>query len=129
MTDLIALFDDHERALLLSPAIARFTVIKRRVIEREGFSRVRAELASGGLLEFSEYWRETSGSEIARGEYTYHWQNSSGSLVSRWDSAKHHPSLPHAPHHAHRADGTTEGDPQPPTLQSVLRDIESVEQE
>jgi len=125
MTDLNALFDEYERALLLSPAIAGFTIIKRRVLEREGFIRVRAELSSGGFLEFSEYWQEPTEDEIVRYEYTYHWQDAGGLLIQRWDNARHHPDLPHAPHHTHLAGGITEGQAEPPTLQLLLEAIEN----
>ena len=125
MADLTALFEEYEKLLLASPVVARFNIVKRRIVEREGFIRGRAELTGGGLLEFSEFWSGEAGEEITLREYTYHWQDAEGQLVQRWDNARHHPDLPHAPHHVHSADGTTEGNPQPPTFQSVLNEIEA----
>ncbi|MBI3360033.1 MAG: hypothetical protein HY023_02880 [Chloroflexi bacterium] len=124
MAALAAQFDEHEHLLLASPAVARFVVVKRRALEREGYIRVRAELIGGGLLEFSEFWDGAAEGEIDLREYTYHWQDAIGQLVRRWDTAKHHPDLPHAPHHIHLADGTTVDNPWPATLQSVIKEIE-----
>jgi hypothetical protein len=126
MLDLTALFDEYEHVLLVSSAVARFSILKRRVLECEGYIRVRAELTDGGLLEFSEFWSGTLEDDIVLCEYTYHWQNAEGRLIQRWDTAKHHRDLPYAPHHIHLGTGTTEGNPYPPTLQSVLREIESI---
>ena len=124
MADLTALFEEYEKLLLASPVVTQFNIAKRRIVEREGFIRGRAELTGGGLLEFSEFWSGEEGEEITLREYTYHWQDAEGQLVQRWDNAPHHPDLPHAPNHVHFADGTTQGNPQPPTLQSVLNEIE-----
>ena len=98
MTDLTALFAEYERALLASPTVTRFTILKKRIIEREGFIRARAELKGGGL---------------------------EGQLIRRWDNASHYPDLPHAPHHIHHGDEMPEGNSQPPTLQTVLTEIEA----
>jgi hypothetical protein len=125
MTDLAVLFAEYERALLASPVVARFTVLKRRIIERAGFMRVRAELTNGGLLEFSEFWNTEDNDETTLRKYTYHWQTAGGQLMRRWDNAPHHPELPHAPHHVHPGDEAPEGNLQPPTLQTVLAEIEA----
>jgi hypothetical protein len=125
MIDLAAVFDEYERLLLLSPIVSRWTVVKRRVQDSGGYVRLRAELTDGGLLEISEYWAETSGAELARLEYSFHWQAADGQLNVRWDNAAHHPELPNAPHHRHRAGGTAEGNRELPTVTSVLRMIES----
>jgi len=124
MLDLFALFDEYERVLLISPAITRFSVLKRRVVEREGYIRIRAELVEGGLFEVSEFWRETGNDETIRSEYSYHWQTADRQLVRRWDNVKHHQELPNAPHHVHLADGQVEGIQSPPDLETVLREIE-----
>ena len=124
MLDLFALFDEYERVLLISPAITRFSVLKRRVVEREGYIRIRAELVEGGLFEVSEFWRETGNDETIRSEYSYHWQNTDGQLVRRWDNVKHHQELPNALHHVHLADGQVEGIQSPPDLEAILREIE-----
>ena len=83
MLDLFARFDEYERVLLISPAITRFSVLKRRVVEREGYIRIRAELVEGGLFEVSEFWRETGNDETIWSEYSYHWQTADRQLVRR----------------------------------------------
>jgi hypothetical protein len=125
MVDLVGVFDEYERLLLLSPAVARWTIIKRRVQDSGGYIRLRAELADGGLLEMSEYWAETLDAELARLEYSFHWQAADEQLRLRWDNAAHHPELPNAPHHLHRADGAAEGSGELPDLSVILRTIES----
>ena len=50
MVDLVALFDEYEQLLLISPVIVKFSSVKRRVLEREGYVRIRAELVDGGLV-------------------------------------------------------------------------------
>jgi hypothetical protein len=124
MLDLVALFDEYEHLLLVSPAVARFSLLKRRVLEREGYIRVRAELVDGGLLEFSEFWASAAKGDLARQEYAYHQQNAKEQLVRRWDNVNHHPHLPFAPHHAHLTNGKVEGVADPPDLAAVLREIE-----
>ena len=125
MVDLPALFGEYEHALLLSAAVARFDIIKRRILEREGFIRVRADLADGGVLEFAEFWGEAARGDVVRRAYTYHWQDAAGNLIRRWDSAGHYPHLPHSPHHVHFPDGTIEGNPEPPSFHLVLKSIGS----
>ena len=124
MLNLVALFDEYERLLLASPVITRFRVFKRRVLERDGHIRVRAELVGGGLLEFSEFWNEVEEDGLARREYVYHWQNVEGRLVRRWDNVNHHSHLPYAPHHVHSTDDHVEGVARPPDLAAVLQEIE-----
>jgi hypothetical protein len=124
MLDLSALFDEYERVLLISSAVVRFSVLKRRVLERGGYLRVRAELVDGGLFEISEFWHEADDGQISRSEYSFHWQARSGQLVWRWDNVKHHQELSSAPHHAHTAEGRGESIESPPDLETVLREIE-----
>lgn len=125
MIDLAGVFDEYERLLLLSPVVARWAIIKRRVQDSGGYIRIRAQLIDGGLLEISEYWAETSSAELARLEYSFHWQAADGQLRLRRDNAAHHPELPNAPHHLHRADGMAEGSGELPALPIILRTIES----
>lgn len=120
MLNLNALFDEYDHLLLISSVVAE---CKRRVLERDGYIRIRAKLVAGGLLEFSEFWDETEGKE-APCEYAYHWQDSTGQLVYRWDNVNHYGRLPNAPHHLHLADGRVEGLIAPPDLAAVLEEIE-----
>jgi hypothetical protein len=123
MVDLVALFDEYEQLLLISPVIVKFSIVKRRVLEREGYIRIRAELVDGGLVEMSEFWHEVNDETIQR-EYAYHWQDQAGRLVRRWDNVKHHLELPNAPHHVHLIGGQVEGVQPLPDLETVLKEIE-----
>ncbi len=72
MPKLDLLFDEYELLLLISPAVAKFTVVKRRVLESEGYIRVRVELTKSALLEFSEFWDGGTEDEVALRDYAYH---------------------------------------------------------
>lgn len=118
-----ARFEVYRRLLVESPAVSHFIVVKQRVDLSRGHVRIRAFLADGGLLEFSEYIM-LNDDLLLQHEYSFHWQDAQRQLVHRWDNAAHYPHLAQAPHHIHHADGTIEGNPEIPTLAFVLRTIE-----
>ncbi|MBN1890170.1 MAG: hypothetical protein JW850_19395 [Thermoflexales bacterium] len=122
MLNLDTLFDDYEHLLLLSPAVLRFHILRRRTLEHEGYIRIRVELINDELLEISEFWTDVEGM-LNKREYGYHWQGAEGQLVSRWDNVNHHRSLLYAPHHVHLAD-RVEGIAKPPDFETVLHEVE-----
>jgi hypothetical protein len=76
-------FEQYQPLLIQTPMIARFSVLKQNVTQRDGRIRVRALLNDGGLLEFAEYIAVTEAQQIAAHTYTFHWQNAQGQLVRR----------------------------------------------
>jgi hypothetical protein len=120
---IVAQLESYQRLLIESVVVARFVVVKKRIISDRGHIRIRATLIDGGLLEFSEHLVVEDDFFVAN-TYSFHWQNNQQQLVRRWDNARHHMELPHAPDHIHYADGTIEGNPKTPTLALVLRVIE-----
>ncbi len=119
---ILARFASYRRQLVESPAIAHYSVMKLRAGSSDGHIRVRAILIDDGLLEFSEYVAVDDENPKAR-EYSFQWLDAQLQLVRRWDSARHFPNLPYAPHHIHQIDGTVTGNDQEPDLGLVLRAI------
>ncbi len=119
-------FEQYQQLLIQSAAIARFSILKQTVTQRDGRIRVRALLNDGGLLEFAEYIAITEAQQTAAPTYTFHWQNAQGQLVRRWDNVNHFPRLAYAPHHIHQADEMVVGNPHLPTLETVLAEIEKI---
>jgi len=78
--------------------------------------------ADGSLLHF----RELIDLEIApsRLMYSYHYQRADASLVFRYDDTPHHPDLPNFPHHKHEQAEPSVVPADPPSLASVLAEIQ-----
>ena len=117
-------FRYQQRLLVSSNTVAEFTILTQLIREYDGRLRIRAKLVDGGLLEYAEFFELDATDQISDHKYSFHWQNAEHKMVQRWDNAKHHPELLHAPHHIHWANETITGNPEIPTLDSVLRIIE-----
>lgn len=96
--------------LSLSFAVSSFKVKKLRIVEDEGFMRVRCNLNNGDILEFAEYVKILQGEPKIQ-TYRYHGQKSDGTLVKRWDNVPHHPEIASFPNHLHQSDGKVEPSP------------------
>jgi hypothetical protein len=116
-------FSSLETELAQSPAIQSYLLRRQDIALLFGAIRVKTWLKNGGVLEFSEAVAEVEGG-LERLKYSYHWQDENGRLLKRWDNAPHFPNLPHAPHHIHLADGSVEGTAAPPSLATILSEIE-----
>lgn len=92
--------------LLSDPIVIGFQIRRERSTLVDAHLRVRATMADGSLLEFSEYVERAQDGKIEVIVYSYHWENTIGSLVYRWDNTPHFPDLPGFPHHVH--DGRSE---------------------
>ena len=79
--------------------VISFDVIKEYANLDEGFIRVRANLTSGDLLDFSEFVRQSTTLELI--SYRYQWMDKDKNLICRWDNTPHFPKLKNAPHHIH----------------------------
>ena len=85
---------------------------------------MRLRFYDGSLLIVEEALKVVGGSAFAKTRYRYHYQRDDGTLVFRYDNAPHHPGLRNFPHHKHvgeRVEPT-----QPPDLNDVLREIETL---
>ena len=77
-------------ALVESPVIASYVVVRQRVISQSGHLRVRIDLINGDYLEAAEFFRLTpDGIKVA--DYRHQWMNGERAILhKRWDSAPHH---------------------------------------
>jgi len=105
--------DSVKERLLTDPLVAEFHIRRERHTLVDAHLRVRASLADGSLLEFSEYVERTLEGWMQVTVYSYHWERADGKLLCRWDNTPHFPNLPGYPHHVHdgRAGATLAGKP------------------
>ncbi len=93
--------DSVKERLLTDPLVAEFHIRRERHTLADAHLRVRASLADGSLLEFSEYVERTLDGRMQVMIYSYHWESADGDLLYRWDNTPHFPNLPGFPHHVH----------------------------
>jgi len=105
--------DSVKERLLTDPLVVAFHVRRARCTTTDAHLRVRASLADGSRLEFSEYVERTPEGRMQVEVYSYHWENAEGQLILRWDNTPHFPNLPGFPHHVHDGDAgiTRTGEP------------------
>ncbi len=107
MTDLSAYLTDIELALIRSPIIAAYQVIRSEVNTDDGYIRVRATLINGDFLEAAEYFI-LERDAILTDDYRYQWMDASKIVLrKRWDCTPDHPEVATYPHHIHIGDENT----------------------
>jgi len=88
-------------ALVESPIVADYAIVRQRVASASGYLRVRIRLVNGDFLEAAEFFELTPGG-IQVSDYRHQWMDGERAVLrKRWDSAPHHPELENAPHHCH----------------------------
>lgn len=103
MTEIDAYLDALKLKLVVSPVVARYTVIKERTTSTDGYLRVQAMLSNGDFMELTEYF-VYSQQQIETIDYRYQWMDATRqNLKRRWDNTPHHPEIPSFPHHIHQA--------------------------
>jgi hypothetical protein len=106
MSEIITYLDRVELALVGSPVIAEYHVIRSWANTDDGYIRLRASLVNGDFLEAAEYFVLDRG-QIMTVDYRYQWMDSSKTILRRrWDSTPDHPELENFPHHIHLGDET-----------------------
>lgn len=110
-------------ALVESPLVADYSVVRQRVTSQSGHLRVRIELVNGDFLEAAEFFRLTlDGITIV--DYRHQWMNGERTVLhKRWDSTPHFLDLDNAPYHCHIGDGGVVVPSQPMGIQDVLMAI------
>lgn len=107
MSDPAAYLTEIELALIHSPVIADYQIVRAVAHTDDGYIRVRATLVTGNFLEAAEYFlleREA----IITDDYRYQWMDAAKTaLRKRWDCTPDHPELPNFPHHIHLGDEKT----------------------
>ena len=106
-----------ESALLTSPVVRSYEIVRSWANTDDGYIRVRCWLTNGDFLELAEYFLVT-GSTIETVDYRHQWMDGSQTtLHMRWDNTPHHPEVPNFPFHVHLG---TEEEVQPDRPRSVL---------
>jgi hypothetical protein len=101
MSDLAAYLAEIELALVSSPVIAEYQVLRAWANTDDGYIRLRAQLSNGDFLEAAEYFI-LEGDQIATVDYRHQWMDGEKqTLRRRWDTTPDHPELENFPHHVH----------------------------
>ena len=107
MTDLSAYLTDIELALIRSPLVATYQIVRSEINTDAGYIRLRATLVNGDFLEAAEYFI-LEHDAIVTDDYRYQWMDAGKTaLHKRWDCTPDHPELPNFPHHVHVDDEHT----------------------
>lgn len=107
MDDGASYLTEVELALVGSPVILEYEIVRSKINVDDGSIRVRAVLINGDFLEASEYFL-LQGDRRITADYRYQWMDSTQSqLRRRWDSTPHYPGLANFPHHVHLGDEET----------------------
>jgi hypothetical protein len=90
-----------ELALIVSPIVAQYEVVRSWANSDDGYIRVRATLGNGDFLESTAYFvLDQESVEIV--DYRHQWMDGTRTILRRrWDCTPHHPELDGFPHHVH----------------------------
>lgn len=106
-----------ELALVSSPVLENFHVLRAWTNSDDGYLRLRATLFNGDFLEAAEYF-VLDVEAIKTVDYRHQWMDGARQFLRRrWDSAPDHPELDNFPYHVHVVD---EQDIQPDKPMSIL---------
>lgn len=104
MTEPREYLDAIHLALLTSPIVENYMLVRQRASSDDGYLRVRCALANGDFLEAYEYFI-VSETGVQTTDYRHQWMNGERTkLHKRWDDKPHYPHLPNFPHHCHDGD-------------------------
>ncbi len=107
MREIVDYIAEIELALVNSPAVAEYRVIRSWSNADDGYIRIRAALANGDFWEAAEYFVLEEG-YVVTCDYRHQWMNSAKTtLRRRWDNTPDHPELENFPHHIHIGDKAT----------------------
>ena len=88
-------------ALISSPVIHSYEIVRAKANSNDGYLRLRAILHQGDFLELVEYFASIQEQMITL-DYRHQWMSGDKTtLRRRWDSTPHHAGLPNFPHHIH----------------------------
>ena len=120
MNDIAAYLDEIALALVSSPVVTAYEVVRCWVNADDGYIRVRAALSNGDFLEAAEYMVLDQG-QLVTADYRYQWMDGAKTtLRRRWDSTPDWPGLAGAPHHVHVEDEATVVSGRPLSLLELL---------
>lgn len=97
MNDPAAYLNQIILALISSPVIHSYEIVRAKANSDEGYIRIRAILHKGDFLEAGEYFALENGEMVTR-DYRHQWMSSDKTnLRRRWDSTPHHQGLQNFP--------------------------------
>lgn len=106
MRDPAAYLEEIELALVSSPVVAAYEVLRAWANSDDGYVRLRATLVNGDFLEAAEYF-VVSESQPVTIDYRHQWMDGTKQILRRrWDSTPDHPELANFPHHLHLNEDT-----------------------
>jgi hypothetical protein len=107
-----------------SPIVSASSIQLDKRTNRSGLIRGDLFLGDGSRL----YFRELVNIDdlVVRLMYSYHYQDASGQLIFRYDDTPHHTETDSFPHHKHIEQEGNIMASVPPTLVSVLGEIEKI---
>lgn len=125
MSDIVDYLSRVELALVSSPIVAEYQVVRSWANTDDGYIRLRATLSNDDVLEAAEYF-VLDKNQIVTVDYRYQWMDSAKKILRRrWDSTPDHPGLENFPHHIHLNNETTLIPGQPLSLIELLNILES----
>jgi hypothetical protein len=109
-----------EMALVSSPIVVEYRLIRSWANTDDGYIRVRATLSNGDFLEMAEYFIVQE-EQIAIVDYRHQWMDATRTVLRRrWDNTPDHPELDSFPHHCHVGDESHVVPGEPVSLIQVL---------
>ena len=121
-----SLIEDYVQTLLSaaahSPIVRASNIQLDKRTNRSGLIRGDLFFGNGARLHFRELVNIED--QVARLMYSYHYQDAAGQLIFRYDDTPHHTELDGFPHHKHIGQESNVMATEPPTLVSVLGEIE-----
>jgi hypothetical protein len=125
MSEIDTYLAEIEMAMVSSPIIVEYRIIRSWAHTDAGYIRVRATLTNGDFLEAAEYF-VLHGDQIVTIDYRHQWMNGDQKVLRRrWDSPPHHPELENFPHHVHVGSEDVVVPDQPMSLIELLSVLES----
>lgn len=104
MRDPVTYLVEIEMALVSSPIVVEYRLIRSWANTDDGYVRVRATLSNGDFLEAAEYFIVQE-EQIAIVDYRHQWMDATRTVLRRrWDNTPDHPELDSFPHHCHMDD-------------------------
>ena len=117
-------FQQIDAIIALCPIIVKTDLIKDKRSPYIGFLEGHLSFLDGSSLHAVEFVNVKT--IVDRYKYSYHYQDANNQLIFRYDMAPHHPDVATFPHHKHVGAAANAQEASAPTLEDVLREIESL---
>ena len=124
MTDVTAYLAEIELALVSSPILREYDIVRSWAHTEDGYLRLRGVLINGDFIEAAEYFA-VQGDHVATVDYRHQWMSGDQTeLLGRWDSTPDHPELTGFPYHVHVGAEKTVQPDRPRSLLEILHMLE-----